>query len=73
MFLLGGRQSVDTIILLFCPFVSDHGERVNPVGWDVTSAVGDANQKAFWHDSAVCLCLDECVSVCVRGYKQNRP
>lgn len=37
MFLLGGRHSVDIIILLFCPFVPKSRERVNPVGWDVTS------------------------------------
>ena len=47
MFLLGGRPSVDAIILLFCPFVLVSGERVNPLGWDVTSPGFDADQKAF--------------------------
>lgn len=42
-----GELSVDTIILLFCPFVLKSGKRVNPVGWDVTTAVSDADQIAF--------------------------
>lgn len=64
MFLLGGRHSVDTIIFLFYPFVLKSGERVNPVGWDVTSPKFAADQIAFlaWF-SSVPMCVNQCVCV----------
>lgn len=67
----GGRRSVDTIILLFCPFVLASGERVNPLRWDVTSRGFDADHIALWHDSARSLCVCECMRVNCR--RKSRP
>lgn len=68
----GGRHSVDTIILLFCPFVLESVERVNSFGWDVTSLGFDADQIAFlaWF-SIIGMCVNERVRVWI-GFK-NRP
>lgn len=62
----GGRHSVDTIILLFCPFVLESGERVNPFGWDVSSPVFDADQISFLAGFCViCVCLTDCAWLCI--------
>ena len=69
----GGRHSGDTIILLFCPFVLQSGERVNPFGWDVSSA-----RVWRWSNSRFgmiqhYLCACERTRTCVNCHGQNRP